>query len=190
MPAEIEEIVSDSIEELAVDDLVEEERSSRRRKPRWEMWVALSSSLLAVLAAGAALLATFASDRAATAQASQAEYAAVAEGVDASHTMLRAKAEILHALGAGQPPQHDVELRVVQAQQQAVRHRLNEFVARGERANQVHDRLAIALTLFQVHMLLGGLAVMVERAVIWRFGFVFTTLGAGFLVAGVHGYLS
>ena len=35
-----------------------------------------------------------------------------------------------------------------------------------------------------------GLAVMVERVAIWRFGFLFTTVGAGFLIAGVRGYLS
>ncbi|WP_291985064.1 DUF4337 family protein [Luteitalea sp.] len=190
MPGEIEEIVSESIEELAVDDLIGEAAPGTRRKQRWEMWVALSSSLLAVLAAGAALLATFASDRAAVAQAGQTEYAAVAEGVDASHTMLRVKAEILQAMGASTTSQHETDLLAVQARQLAVRTRMEDFADRGERANVVHDRLAIALTLFQVHMLLGGLAVMVERVAIWRFGFLFTTVGAGFLIAGVRGYLS
>lgn len=191
MPDEIQEVVAESIEEIVMDDVVGEEKKGKRHaRPRWEIWIALFSSLLAVLSAVAALLANFVSDRAAIALDNEGDYAAYAEGVNVSQTILKSKLEILRALGK-QPTAEDLdEVRRVEEQRKEFQARGREFEEDGERSFKVHDHLAMAVTLFQVHMLLGGLAVIVERAAIWRFGMVFSAGGLFCLVYGIIGYLA
>jgi hypothetical protein len=192
MASEIEEIVSEGIEEIAVDDVIDEQHGDgghAERRPRWELWVALSSSLLAVLSAIAALLATFASDEAAVALSDQTDYAAYAEAVTAGHTILKAKLDILSSLG-DTPSKEDI------AELDRLHALANEFRERGHTAKdtsefefKVHDRLAIGVTLFQVTMLLGGLSIMVQRRAIWHFGLLFTLFGMIFFIYGVFGYI-
>jgi len=193
MASEIEEIVSENIGEIAVDDVIEEQHEkvmSSERKPRWELWIALASSLLAVLSAIAALLATFASDEAAIALSDETDYSAYAEAVTASHTILKAKLDILASLGKTPSKEDIAELNRIHALSQELKTRGRMAKEEGDFKFKIHDRLAIGVTLFQVTMLLGGLSIMVQRVMIWRFGLLFTLLGMFFFIYGLLGYLT
>lgn len=187
MAADIEDMVNDNVEEIAVIDMVEQ--TKERKKNRWEVWLALSSSLLAVLSAVAALLATFASDEAAIALSNESDYAAYAGGVATSHTMLKLKLELLESMGKS-PTEGDIEeLQRIKAQAEVLNERSKVYEKEGFKAFKTHDSLAIAVTLFQVTMLLSGMAVMVERAVIWRCGLAFSVIGLVYFVRGLIGYM-
>lgn len=187
MSGNIEEMVSNSVEDIAVVDVVE--KTKQRKKNRWEVWVALSSSLLAVLSAVAALLATFASDEAAIALSNESDFAAYAGGLATSRTMLQAKLELLASMGKP-PTDADVdELKRIDAESKALSERSKRYETEGAKAFKTHDLLAIAVTLFQVTMLLSGVAVMVDRAVIWHFGLAFSMIGLLFFVRGLIGYM-
>ncbi|WP_157315358.1 DUF4337 family protein [Chitinibacter sp. GC72] len=191
MSSEIEDIVADSIEELAVDDLIEnrEESEGNNRTPRWELFVAFTSSILAVLSALAALMATFASDKATVALSNEGSFSSSAEGLDASRTVLHAKFEILKAMN--QSPSEDdlAELQHLDRKRSEMRARIASAGAVSDHQLKAHDRLAIAVTLFQVTMLLGGVAVMVKRRLVWFFGLGFSAVGCVFLLLGMMGYL-
>ena len=187
MAADIEDMVNNNIEEIAVIDIAEQ--TNKRKKNRWEVWVALSSSLLAVLSAVAALLATFASDEAAVALSNDSDYSAYATGVNTSHTMLKAKIELLASMGKPATDSDVEELKAMEAQAKKFRERSASYEKQGTDAFKTHDSLAIAVTLFQVTMLLSGMAVMVDRVVIWRFGLAFSAFGLFYFVRGVIGYM-
>ena len=187
MAADIEEMVSSSVEDLAVVDVVE--KTKRRKKDRWEIWVALSSSLLAVLSAVAALLATFASDEAAIALSNESDYTAYAGALATSRTMLQAKLELLASMGKPATEGDVDELRRIEVEGKALSERSKRYETEGTKAFKAHDLLAVAVTLFQVTMLLSGVAVMVDRAVIWHFGLAFSMIGLFFFVRGLIGYM-
>lgn len=187
MAGEVEDLVNDTVDEIAVKEVVEQ--ANEGRKGRWQVWLALSSSLLAVLSVVAALLANFASDEAAVALSNDSDYSSYAEGVDTSRTMLKAKLELLAAMGKPVTDGDLDELTRMEAQARTFRERSASYEKQGTDAFRTHDSLAIAVTLFQVTMLLNGVAVMMNQVLIWRFGLVFSVVGLIYFARGVAGYL-
>jgi hypothetical protein len=187
MASEVEDLVSDTVEEIAVKEVVEQ--TNEGKKDRWQRWLALSSTLLAVLSVVAALLANFASDEAAVALSNDTDYSAYAEGADTSRTILKAKLELLAAMGKPATDSDLEELKRLEAQARTFRERSNSSEKQGTDAFRTHDSLAIAVTLFQVTMLLGGVAVMMNQVLIWRFGLAFSVVGLIYFARGVAGYM-
>lgn len=189
MPGEIDEVVSERIDELA-DEMKEVEAAQR---PRWELWVSLFSSLLAVMSAVVALLATFASDEASKMSSLTLEDDVYIEGLVTTRSILTTKIELLNAVGqrAHQDMQNtlkQVETNLDEAELRRVDTTLGVLKRNGKAAKEesdhyleAHDKMVIAVTLFQLHILLGGLAVMVHRISVWRVGFLFTGIGGIFL---------
>jgi hypothetical protein len=187
MAGEVEELVGDTVDEIAVKEVVL--HANERKKDRWQVWLALSSSLLAVLSVVAALLANFASDDAALALSNDSDFSGYADAVDTSRTMLRAKIDLLVAMGKPITDSDVEELKRMEAQAATFRERSSSYERQSTDAFRTHDSLAIAVTLFQVTMLLSGVAVMMNRVSIWRFGLAFSALGLVFFARGVAGYL-
>jgi hypothetical protein len=188
MASEIDEIVDESIEDIGLDAVLEsEEQPTGETKSAWENWVALSSSLLAVISAIAALLATFESDKAAIAESAETVYAAYQEGTEASYTILQSKLDILSALGKEIDAAERRQLERLEANIAQMKNRAKASSDEGEQSYKTHDRMAIAVTLFQMSILLGGLAVLVKRRLFWVFGLGFSLVGLGFLTHGLFG---
>lgn len=187
MGSEIDEIVDESIEDIGIDDVLERNEEPPGKKPAWENWVAMSSSLLAVFSAIAALLATFESDKAAIAESSETVYAAYQEGAQSSYQVMQAKLDILAAMGKQPSPEDKEKLERIKAQAEVMKAKAAAYNEEGESRYHTHDHLAIAVTLFQLTILLGGLAVLVQRRFFWLFGLGFSVIGLGFLVSGLTG---
>jgi len=185
MTDEIEEIVNDGIEDIAVDSLVENHIETQAVKPRWENWVALSSSLLAVLSASAALMATFTSDEAAIAESAETVYTAYKEGALASYYTLQSKIEILDALGKSPTKSDEEQLIQLKERIKTYKIKVEENDQEGKQKYKVHDMLAIGVTLFQVAILMGGFSILIQRPGFWLFGMLFMLVGLGFMARGL-----
>jgi len=185
MVDEIEEIMDDSIEDIAVDSVIENDNGNQKKKPRWENWVALSSSLFAVLSAIAALLAIFASDEAAIAESAETVYSAYKEGVSTSYYILQTKMEILDALDKPAIASDKEQLIKLKKQMETYKAKAEKNDKEGRRQYQVHDMLAIGVTLFQVAILMGGFSILMQRPGFWVFGMVFMIVGLGFMAKGL-----
>ena len=191
MATDLEDIVSDSIEDIGVDAVIEHQREREPAdKTRWESWVALTSSLLAVLSAIAALYATFAADEAAIAESEETVVAAYASGAEASYNVLRAKLDIMAALGKPVDSADEAAMKKYAFQVKTFQEKSRKYDREGGRKYKTHDQLAIAVALFQVAILLGGLAVVVQRPALWVFGMSFVIGGAGFMVRGLTDFLT
>lgn len=188
MATDIEEMVKNNVEEITVKDVIEQ--TKEHKKDHWKVRVALSSSLLAVLSVLAGLLATFASDEAAIALSNEADYQAYAEGVDTSQTILKMKLEMLASMGKPATDSDNEEMKRFEANGKLFRERSQAYEDEGFKAFKTHDLLAIALMLFQMTMLLNGVAVMIDRVAVWRFGLVFSVIGLVFLIRGIIGYMN
>lgn len=188
MASEIDEIVDDSIEDIGIDAVLERnEQAAVEKKAAWENWVALTSSLLAVVSAIAALLATFESDKAAIAESAETVYAAYQEGANANYTIMKTKLDLLAAMGKPVSTEDLDQLASIKAGIQQMKDKAKAYDHAGQQNYKTHDRMAIAVTLFQMSILLGGLAVLVQRRVFWIFGMGFSLVGLGFLTHGLFG---
>jgi hypothetical protein len=171
MANELEEMVSDNIEDIGVDAVIERQREQTHSTPRWEGWVALSSSLLAVLSAVAALYATFAADEAAIAESQESVVAAYASGAEASYNVMRAKVDILKALGKPIDTADETALQAQARHIQNYRLKSRQFDQTGVYEYKTHDQLTIA--------------VIVQRPALWVFGISFMAGGALFMGYGL-----
>ena len=188
MATEIDEIVDDSIEDIGIDAVLErDDPESADKKAAWENWVALTSSLLAVVSAIAALLATFESDKAAIAESAETVYSAYQEGANANYTILQTKLDLLAAMGKPVNAEDQEQLTSIKASIQHMKDKASAYDHAGQQNYKTHDRLAIAVTLFQMSILMGGLAVLVQRRAFWLFGMGFSLAGLGFLTYGLFG---
>jgi hypothetical protein len=183
MSHEVQETVEVSVEEAVV------EQAKEGKKGRWELLVALSSSILAVISVTAALVAGFSSDEATISLASETDSAVAAEAASSNLTLLRVKLELLSAMGKPITDSHNAELKRMEEHARTMRERAEAFAEEGDKAFKAHDTLAVAVTLFQVTMLLNGISVMVARVSLWRFGLVFSVIGLYFFVRGLGTYL-
>ncbi|MCG8425735.1 MAG: DUF4337 domain-containing protein [Chromatiales bacterium] len=191
MAADFEDIVNNSIEDIGVDAVIEHQQEKEPvDKARWELWVALTSSLLAVLSAIAALYATFAADEAAIAEAQETVVAAYVSGAEATYSVLRTKIDILKALGKPVDAADEAAMEEYALQVKTYREKSLEYDREGGRKYKTHDHLAIAVTLFQVAILLGGLAVVVQRPALWTFGMSFVVGGVWFMAWGLTDFMT
>ena len=181
----LEEIVNDNIEDIGVDAVLERQKEETAGTSRWEGWVALTSSLLAVLSAITALYATFASDKASIAESQETVVAAYASGAEATYHVLRVKIDMLKALGKPVEPEDEAALREGELKVKQYREKTRASNRTGGYEFKTHDQLTIAVALFQVTILLGGLAVVVQRPKLWMFGLCFTVAGVWFMGRGL-----
>lgn len=186
MATELEEIVEETIEDVGMEAVMEKD-GDKGSRPSWETWVALSSSILAVISAVAALLAAFESDEAAIAEAAETNFAVYAESYKSVYIILQTKVDLLVAMGLEPGAATLEELASTRAKMEAAQSKSETAEEVAERRYETHDHLAIAVTLFQLSILLGGLAALLSQRRIWVFGMIFTLGGLGFLAQGLTG---
>jgi hypothetical protein len=186
MGNELEEIIDDTIEDIGMEAVTENDQDNSDR-PRWETWVALSSSLLAVVSAIAALLATFESDKAAMAESAENFFAVYQRGAVSNYDLLHTKLDILAAVGRPNDPETLDQLAQAKEEMESLQAKVEEYDNLGRDSYENHDHLAIAVTLFQLSILLGGLAALLRVKKVWLFGMLFTVIGGGFMLYGLLG---
>lgn len=156
-----------------------------KRDP-WIMQVALSSAILAVLAALAALFAghhvneavlerIMASDRWSYFQA---------KGIKAS--VLSSKLELLDTLGKEVKEEEREKLSEYKKEQKEIEADAREREEASEHHLKAHNTLASSVTLFQVAIALAAISVLTKKRVLWVVGLV---LGLGGTFAFVRGLM-
>lgn len=185
---EFEETVAQGVEEA--EKLIEQEAENPGDRPRWEMWAALSASLLAVLSVTAALLATFAYDSMQDAATEEAVASSNRAAARASYYALETKRDILAALGKPQPAGDEALMADYLKRSKSLKEQISASTEKSEQEESSHELLAIAVSLFQMGIMLGSSAVLARRRALWLFGLVFAATGLGFMAAGLAFYLA
>ena len=176
--------IGDSTElaaELAMEAVDEPERR------RWHSAVAFTTLVIAVLAATAALLAGMTAEEVFIDRTEQIIDIAIAQGDLERAQTLRAKHELLLAVGRTPDP---AEIALVQELEAGARAELDEAAeARNEvrAVGSIPLVFAVAATVFAVAIAVSGLSVIVDRKWLWAVGSVIALGGVVALVVGVVG---
>jgi hypothetical protein len=146
--------------------------------------------IMALLAAIAGLLAGMSANEALLERTQEIIKFSQLEGDRACVETLKAKHEILTALGETPDP---VEVEIVAASERETRE-LATVTAREEAmalANaRTHLIFAVAVTLLSLGITVGGMAVVLERKALWAAGLLFGTVGAVGTGLGILSMLS
>jgi Domain of unknown function (DUF4337) len=152
---------------------------------RWVLGVALSSALIAVIAALGSLLAGHEANEAVIeqVQASDQWNFYQAKGVKAN--VLSSKLELLRALNQKIDPKDEARLKDYSSEQEKIQHEAEEKQSSASRHLKIHSVFARSVTMFQVAIAIAAISVLTNRPLFWYFGIVFAAIGTWFFCSGL-----
>ncbi|MDB6109768.1 MAG: hypothetical protein JWR69_1518 [Pedosphaera sp.] len=158
---------------------------------RWVLGVALSSALLASLAAVASLSAGHFANEAMISQIESANQWSYFQSKSIKEAQLNTKMELLAALGKpasdqdrGKLAGYEVDKAQIQKQAENLEHEAKHYL-------RTHQFLARSVTMFQVAIAIGAISVLTKRRKFWFVSLCFGAVGLCFLAQSwftLHGH--
>jgi hypothetical protein len=154
-------------------------------KPAWTLGVALSSALLAALAAVCSLLAGHHSNEALIEQLKSSDQWAFYQAKGIKSAVLSTKLDLLAAEGKPIGAKDTEKVATYKHEQEEIQKQAEELqAAAGEHLHR-HVIFARGVTLFQIAIAVGAISVLTNRKAFWFVSLAFGLIGAGFLAQGL-----
>jgi hypothetical protein len=163
--------------EVPTEKLHEEmEERAAHAKERWMSQVALSSALIAVFAAIAALLAGHHSNEAMIEQIKASDQWSYYQAKGIKSSLLNAKIEIISEMGKIPKESDKEKAQAYKKEQEEISHLAKEKEEASEKHLKTHEVFAKAVTFFQVAIAVAAISVLIRRRRFWLLSLIF---GAG-----------
>ncbi len=154
-------------------------------KESWIMGVALTAALLAVLAAITALMAEHHANEALILQIQSSDQWNFFQAKSIKSSLLDTKADLLTALGKNAEEKDLKKLEEYKKEQEEIKSVAEEKQHKSEAHLRHHTVLSRSLTLFQVGIAIGAIAVLTKRKGFWLASLAFALVGVVFFVWGI-----
>jgi hypothetical protein len=154
-------------------------------KERWVLFVALSTAVIAVLAAITGLLAGQHADEAMLAQIRSSDQWAFYQAKGIKSEVLNSTNKLLISLGK-QPAAEDFSKAKEYKKDQAdIMEKAKDFQKESDAHVAKHSVFARGVTLFQISIAIGAISIIVKRKLLWVVSMGFAFIGIFFLLQGV-----
>jgi hypothetical protein len=160
------------------------EHHAAHSKAPWTMGVALSSALLAGLAAVCSLLAGHHANEAMVDQIRSSDKWAYYQAKGIKSSVLSSKIEILEAEGKPVSEKDRQKVSDYKKDQDDITKEATELEHSAESHLKVHVVFARAVTLFQIAIAIGAIAALTNRKPFWYVSMMFGAVGIYYLVMG------
>jgi len=141
---------------------------------RWISWVALSTAILAVLAAIASLLSGGHANEAMMSQIEAADQWSYYQSKSIKEAQLKSKMDILEALGKPAPEADQHKALQYQNDKEKIESKARELEKEARHHLHMHHQLARSVTMFQIAIATGAISALTKRRKFW-----FVSLGFG-----------
>jgi len=153
-------------------------------KEKWVLYVALTTAVIAVLAAITGLLAGDHSDEAMLAQMKSSDQWAFYQAKGINSDVLAGSNKLLISLGKT-PAAEDVEkIKTNKKEQAKIMADAKDFQKESNVHVALHKILARGVTLFQVAIAIGAISIITKRKLLWFVSMGFAAIGVFFLLQG------
>jgi len=171
--------------EVPTEHLHEKMEEEAHHGGRWIARVAVSSALLAVFAAVSALMAGhYANDAILEEMQATDQWALYqAKGIKAS--VIQGRIDTLQALGKEPTAEDKAKPDKYEHEQKEIKDKADELEQGSQAHMQHHNAFAHAVTLFQIAIALGAIAVLAKRQKLWFVSLAAGAVGLVFLVQGL-----
>ncbi|MBV9490427.1 MAG: DUF4337 domain-containing protein [Verrucomicrobia bacterium] len=153
-------------------------------RERWVLGVALTSAVLAALAAVASLLAGHHANEAVIGQLAASDQWGYYQAKGVKAAVLGSKMELLQALGRPNDPKDEEKLKRYADEQAEIQRSAKETQADAARHLGTHTVFARGVTMFQVAIAVAAISVLTRRRWFWLVSIAFGLVGVGFLIQG------
>lgn len=153
-------------------------------KEKWVLYVALTTALVAVLAAVAGLLAGDHADEAMLAQMRSSDKWAFYQAKGIKTEVLASNTKILLALGKSPIAADTLKIKENKKEQVKIMQEAKDAQKESDGHVEKHKILARAVTLFQVAIAIGAISIITKRRNLWLISVGFAAVGIFFLLQG------
>lgn len=153
-------------------------------KEKWVLFVALSTAVIAVLAAITGLLAGDHADEAMLAQIKSSDKWAFYQAKSIKTEQINSANKILVALGKAPAAADSAKIKANKADQAKIMEEAKSLQTESEDHGVKHKILARGVTLFQIAIAIGAISIITKRKVLWLASMGFAALGVFFLLQG------
>jgi len=172
--------------EVPTEHLQEEiHEHAHASRERWISWVALSSALLAGLAAVSALLAGHHANEAMVEQIHSSDQWSYYQAKGIKAAVLATKLDLFKAMGKTVEPSEEQKLGQYKKEQEEISTQAESKAHASESHLEHHTIFAKAVTLFQVSIAVAAISALTKRRRFFMVGLVFGLGGLVFLVQGL-----
>ena len=161
-----------------------QEGAEHGRNP-WMVWVALSTAIIAVLAAIASLLANHHSDEALLLQIKSANKWSYYEAKGIKSEILKNTNMLMEAIGKNKNPQYELKIASNRKEQDSTFKEAKSLDHESTINVEEHAVLARSVTLFQIAIAISAITILTKRKFLWYISLVFTAVALYFLVVGI-----
>lgn len=151
---------------------------------KWISGVALSSALLAVIAAISALLAGHNANEAMMEQIQSANRWAYYQSKSIKAAVLSSKMQLIHEMGKKVQEKDEEKLAEYKTEQDEISKEAHEKEASSQKYLHIHETFAKAVTFFQIAIAVAAISVLVKRRRFWFVSLAFGFLGLFFFIQG------
>jgi Domain of unknown function (DUF4337) len=151
----------------------------------WTLGVALSSALIAALAAVSSLNAGHHSDEALIEQMKATDQWAYYQAKGIKANILTSKMELQRTLGKESDQADEKRVRQYSAEQEEIKNEAQKAQEKSAAHIRSHNILARAVTFFQISIAIGAISVLTKRKWFWFVGLIGALIGTWFLVEGI-----
>lgn len=162
-----------------------QEEIQHHAQESWHLRVALSSALLAVLAALAALLGGHYANEAMIEQIRSSDAWSHYQAKSIKAAVTKSKLEMLEALGKPAPAETREQLKKYEEDQAEISGEAKEMAEKSEKFLTKHSQFAYSLTFFQVAIGIGAISVLTRKPAFWKLSLGVGIFGLFFLIRGI-----
>ncbi len=168
--------------EVPTEQLHEEIQHHVKDGERWTLGVALSSALLAAMAAIASLQAGHYANEAMISQIESSSQWSYFQSKSIKEAQLRSKMEILDALGKPASGVDAGKAAEYKSDKEQIQKKAEDLEETAKHHLRTHQVLARSVTMFQVAIVIGAISVLTRRRPFWFVSMVFGMVGLYFTV--------
>jgi hypothetical protein len=178
--------------EVPTEHLHEEiHHHAEHSRERWVLGVALSSALLAGLAAVASLMAGHHANEAMMSQIESSDQWSYYQSKGIKETALTSKGELLDALGKPVSSSDKEKVAQYERDKEAIRQKAENLEKEAQTHLRTHEILASSVTMFQIAIAMGAISVLIHSRTFWLISLILGVAGIAFLsqsffTSGVH----
>ena len=168
--------------EVPLEHLQEEIHHRLSHNPeRWTLGVALSSALLASLAAVASMSAGHYATEAMTYQIESANQWSYFQSKSIKEAQLKSKMELLDVLGRAPAEADKAKVAEYARDKEQIQKRAEELTKESKHFLETHHILAGSVTMFQIAIAVGAISVLTRRRAFWFVSLAFGSVGVLFV---------
>lgn len=163
------------------------EQGAEKHEPQrgWVMRVALSSAVIAALAAVGSLKAGHSANEALICQIESSDQWNFFQAKSIKAGQLKSKVDLFAALGKT-PPEKDLEkIREYEKEQEEIKGEAGKLARESRGLLHQHETLSHSVTMCQIAIAISAMSVLVRSRRLWAVSLLFAAVGVGFLAYGL-----